>query len=83
MKYIFFFKLKSPLFQYNNPEIKPKWGSTLKQKQTQLLLYPQYVLSKGKKSTKNPIRGKFQPIHYFSHVNRVKILTFRYHHENY
>jgi len=59
MKYIFFFKLKSPLFQYNNPEIKPKWGSTLKQKQTQLLLYPQYVLSKGKKPRRIPLGESF------------------------
>jgi len=44
----------------------------------------------GKKALKNPIWGKFRKrpkyihshIHYFSHVNRVKILTFRYHHEN-
>jgi len=59
MKYISFFKLKSPLFQYNNPEIKPKWGSTLKQKQTQRLLYPQYVLSKGKNPRRIPLGESF------------------------
>ena len=32
----------------------------LQQKQTQLILYPQHVLSEGKKAPKNPIRGKFR-----------------------
>ena len=35
-----------------------KKGQT-KQKQAQLILCPQYVLSKGKKAQKIPIRGKF------------------------
>jgi len=70
---------------------KPKWGSTLnklQQKQTQLILCPQYVLSKEIKNPRRiPLGERLEkqqqiypihsPIHSFSHVKRVKILTFR------
>jgi len=65
----------------------------LQQKQTQLILYPQYVLLiKGEKKPRRiPLGEPFEKtqiypiymhIHSFSHVKRVKILTFRYYHEN-
>jgi len=41
-----------------NSHFKPKWGSTLnklQQKQTQLILYPQYVMSKEKKPRRIPL----------------------------